>query len=1260
MAREKGSSNPDQNSDQDNKKDNKGKGGQNPGQKGQQNNQNKGNRSSAELPNPHMADKITKTEINKQETKVIDSEIDLLKSKVNAEVEKKKLIKNLVENGGYTEEQAKAFMRTDFKNSGEKASLNDSEQIQDLINNAVKVALEKAGLKNEPLTSDSIESKEGKLENLKSTSLDTKIVVEKGEEEVEKIISDPENQKTLVGRLKSFAKNHPRLTTFLGGAVYGGIIRKATKAAVYGAFGFNLPAAIAGGAIGGGLWEGIRQIREQARVYQPSEILKQFNNESDDLKKAAMMAQLEELMEEKRLDGSSDEYNSLAKAMSIARSEFQVRLDAKEGKFKGFDDKDKIRYLLNLKKGINNGIEGTAKGKQASDLMKQIKNNFDSKRSWESYKDVFRHQHKVGKVVTSALRGAAYGALGGFIGGFVMDKVADLWHGAGSGSGITEVVTSGGADHGSVVIPDHFVGHGGPKGVTGASRDALHQYLQEYIKDDPSGDIYNRLHDGTGVQRLVYAEDYLKDYMLSHGHTNGQEISFDTSLLHEALEKAGIMDTGVLTDKGVNHIQTLISHKPHFLSEATKQYLLNFQQGTATPDEIRKVIVETGIGDWWGDTWKDAKDAAPTVLWLLAGVGAAEGLNKLPDLAAKKSGQEMMSDYFGKSKSRESKTLENLENALNTSNNVGKTSTVINNVSTTINTRRGGPDPTENNFSKIVDFNKADNGVEKIDNNSIFKENTRSKDGAFLGLNNLEDIIESEAIKNSTKSGRDGAEADEIGKVNNRNKNEKNNSVDNENSDTENENTIENKIDNTDNKLIEIKYYTPKALSDEEKVKVNNVKAGIKKVFNNLADLGVSGKLKINIVRSNNKEVSDFNFKRVNNEKYDGYQVSIPINIDSEFTDKDFENIKNVYLDNKIGQIYRRIQSKVKQPIFYSKDIATTIDKTPVSKENSYRAISNINESLSLLTDEEIDKYFNKSQNILITSSEEKVDAVNKVILPLFVKRDGIYIYDSVMTPAKIAENFKPDTALISEDDNRAEVMKEYGIKEYFYDDVDIATLDDIKNRYPKAKIQPGFSSLKNIDKGKSYAKFLNASKGFLRFPEDIVVRLGNKDDNTEPGVLYLDITKDTEAIRAQLHKGLRKLRKDILLNNNAEDNKEKGNNAKEENNIGLEFNIEEIQNKIDDIANEVDWANAPSLDKKFKNKKGTELYPLEQLLNKDEFSTLISAPPRGKSIDDFIQYTKYRFVSEIRSTMKDLDHLTSKEINHINELVDNYNSLEI
>lgn len=365
--------------------------------------------------------------------------------------------------------------------------------------------------------------------------------------------------------VKEWFADSPRLTSLLVGAGTGMGVRYAVKAGFIAAFGANLPWLVAAGATAGGLLEGGRSFWRESKSYQSKEIMDRFRS-ADYLEKAAMLSKLEEAYKTQRFDASPEGYQEIGTALAHARTEMQLELDKKDGKFANHSDRDKIQYILNLSQGIKGEIHKDNRGKEARKLIRDIEKSLEYKRD---FKGVLQNKKMV--VAKAALKGAAYGGLGSLIGG----AVSHYFFESGTTQTVSHVVEN------RPTVADHFTKHLDHRGLTGGARDSLHDLIEEQRGIDPN------FAEGVTVEQLVYAEDTLAKEAIKNGVKSGvSEHTWTHDELMRALEKSGAVgDSSTLTEAGERNIGRLISHRPHFLSEATKEKMLDF-----TPKDFNVVV----------------------------------------------------------------------------------------------------------------------------------------------------------------------------------------------------------------------------------------------------------------------------------------------------------------------------------------------------------------------------------------------------------------------------------------------------------------------------------------------------------------------------------------------------------------------------------------------------------------------------------------------------------------------------------------------
>jgi len=395
-------------------------------------------------------------------------------------------------------------------------------------------------------------------------------------EAIRSVLFDENTKQGFFGRLKDrvgdWSAKHPRLSSFLVGMGAGAAVRGAVKAGYVAAFGANLPFAIAAGATAGGLLEGGKALFRESKAYQSKEIMEKFN-QADYLEKAALLTKLEELHKNQKFDASPEEYNQIKQTLDAARLNMQTELAKKDGKFANYSEKDKIEYLLGASQDIKNNYAKSDRGKEVQVLLNRIERNINYKRD---FGNVFRNKKAiVGKAI---LRGAAYGALGSTVGAALVESADKLWN---SGAVIQEstpiVETRANLSESYTNKLDH-------RGLTGGARDAIHTFIEEHKG------VNANFASGVTIEQLVYAEDTLVKEALRQGiDVNSAEFTVSSGYVEEALEKAGVIgENAKLTEAGIKNIGELIQTKAHFLSEATKAKMLDFD-----PVAMEQFITET-------------------------------------------------------------------------------------------------------------------------------------------------------------------------------------------------------------------------------------------------------------------------------------------------------------------------------------------------------------------------------------------------------------------------------------------------------------------------------------------------------------------------------------------------------------------------------------------------------------------------------------------------------------------------------------------
>ncbi|QQS23193.1 hypothetical protein IPM19_01350 [bacterium] len=387
-----------------------------------------------------------------------------------------------------------------------------------------------------------------------------------------------------------------RAPAFIAGAVAGGAARKAVKVGAIAAFGANLPVAIAAGALGGGLVEGIKTAWRESKSYRTKDIMERFNN-AGDLDKAAMLAKIEQLHAEQRLEASPEEYLAIGNALAQARAQMQLSVEGRDNRYANMSERDKIAYILHItdknRKDVMK-LEDKNRMKESKALIKALNKEIESKHD-KSFARLGGKKAVVGKAI---FKGAAFGALGGTIGAAVVDYFSGP-----SSETISRVVEQ------KPTVSESFHAHMDHRGITGGARDSLHTLIEQQRGIDPE------FAKGINVEQLVYAEDTLAKDALRAGVNPGVEsMTWSKDELMGALEKSGaIPDDATLTEAGQQNISEVIKTKAHFLSEATKAKMLDFD-----PAEARTFIEEVSVDRNDSFTYEDYAALAGVLAAILA------------------------------------------------------------------------------------------------------------------------------------------------------------------------------------------------------------------------------------------------------------------------------------------------------------------------------------------------------------------------------------------------------------------------------------------------------------------------------------------------------------------------------------------------------------------------------------------------------------------------------------------------------------------
>lgn len=544
-----------------------------------------------------------KTEENLSHISKIDSEMALrqkeienLKSQIESETKKKELEAELEKLKGLSAQVE----------SGEK--IENPEQQNQTITEAVKEILQ------EEITSENV-----------STS-----------PEYESVLKQPEVQKGVIRKVTGWLNDHPRIRSMITGGVIGFGARSAAKVGLFAAYGANFPTAIVAGALGGGVVEAGKAIHDLSKTYNWSEIKKRFEK-SDFVEKAGLIHEIEQLyLQEKfgKNEGYKQDYQEIRNVLARARFEMQTELDKRDGKFANYSEKDIVKYLLDTSRNSKNSLLDKNRTKEAQSLLRQVRQTLDIDMK-RDYGSVFKRKKAL--VAGAVMKGAAYGAVGAFIGAKAVEAVGagvDWLVGSKAEVAINSTTTT--IDHGvetKFALANEFTHNLDGRGITGAARDSIHEYINQHMAVDPN------FGKGLTIEQLVYAEDFLKDQALAHGiSSNVDVLTFDAADISNALTKAGIEGhSGVLTEAGQHHIGELISHKPHFLSEATRASMLNFQPGAPVIPGIPAGVTAENIAElaknyqpgFFAQSIEDFSSYAPVIA---GGVVLAEGA----DYAAKR------------------------------------------------------------------------------------------------------------------------------------------------------------------------------------------------------------------------------------------------------------------------------------------------------------------------------------------------------------------------------------------------------------------------------------------------------------------------------------------------------------------------------------------------------------------------------------------------------------------------------------------------
>jgi hypothetical protein len=376
-------------------------------------------------------------------------------------------------------------------------------------------------------------------------------------------------------------------------------LRMGLRGTLVAAYGSSLGVNIAVGAGTGAVVEGAKSYFKERKAFQYSDIatklesIANFAGDAEDatpvqvtqrrLKQAATIARAKEILQKQRThndekqDIGQEEREVLAGKLQAAIAALEAQTETNEQE----TPSAQLANVLKIAKGARKEVKLLDRYR-AGKLIAKESEAFISERTSVRKKEI----------VVAALRGAAVGAVGGAIGGAIGAKVADWWHGgvnqelaagiSGGASGVKEVAKAAISPEQKALaveavrqrftqelLEHKFSAAIGLKGLTGAARESLHDYL---VNASTNGTAANY-----SLEQLVIAEDYLAKHpeQFAQGWTGEQ--------LQHALDYA---QQQVKVSPELSHML----HTPgsgHYLSEATQQKMFSLGSAIHPENDIR-------------------------------------------------------------------------------------------------------------------------------------------------------------------------------------------------------------------------------------------------------------------------------------------------------------------------------------------------------------------------------------------------------------------------------------------------------------------------------------------------------------------------------------------------------------------------------------------------------------------------------------------------------------------------------------------------
>jgi hypothetical protein len=285
-------------------------------------------------------------------------------------------------------------------------------------------------------------------------------------------------------------------------------------------------------------------------------------------------------------------------------------------------------FLMRVSNASRASIDRSTK-REAKQLLKDMERSLSFERKFSHLKG------RWGKVGWSALKGAVFGTIGAGVGYAATnaDIGPNAWNGLKSALGYstpehTAVAASLVKNGGNEIKEKLFSEKIGSKGITKAAREMIRDYIIQQRTINPD------FTSGIKIPNLVYAEDYLKDKLLEQGvSTTGGVLRLSGAEIQAAIDKAMALD-----DKGAKSIEKLVSGGKHFLSEATRQHMMNWQPGDlANPDnnvinslvkEAQDKVLQNASGEVAEKIFSGDRNYADLMTLLITNALIEEGLDQ--------------------------------------------------------------------------------------------------------------------------------------------------------------------------------------------------------------------------------------------------------------------------------------------------------------------------------------------------------------------------------------------------------------------------------------------------------------------------------------------------------------------------------------------------------------------------------------------------------------------------------------------------------